>query len=73
MLVPICKQQDELDSVFVLNETGSSIWSLMDCVRTSNEIAESIAEEYDVAPEEARADLESFVAELLELGAAAKV
>lgn len=73
VLVPICKQQDELDSVYVLNETASSIWSLIDGARTSREIAVAIAEEYDVSLEEAEADVAALTEQLERMGAAARV
>ena len=47
-----------------LNETGSFVWKQLDGHRPATEIAASLAEEFDVKPEEALRDIETLVEEL---------
>lgn len=48
-----------------LNDVGRRIWELADGMRTIGRIVESIAEEYEVPIEQARADALQFLTELL--------
>jgi coenzyme PQQ biosynthesis protein PqqD len=52
--------------VTVLNDVGSRIWELADGSRSVAEIVEAIVSEYDTTPEQAEADVRSFVHELVE-------
>ena len=52
--------------VNVVNEVGTRVWEWIDGVRTLDEIARLISEEFDVTPEEAGKDLFEFVNELSE-------
>jgi coenzyme PQQ synthesis protein D (PqqD) len=54
--------------VKVLNVVGSLVWERMDGARTVAEIVDAIVEEYDIAPDEARRDVLSFIEELRESG-----
>jgi hypothetical protein len=47
-----------------LNETGSFIWKQLDGRRPAAEIADGLAAEYDVEPEEALRDIEALLGEL---------
>ena len=47
-----------------LNETGSFIWKRLDGKHSTGAIAALLAEEYEVAPEVARADTEALVEKL---------
>ena len=68
IVVPIRARAAELDSIFVFNEIGAAIWTLLDSGRSAEEIARALADEYDVAPEAARADLVRFLRTLTESG-----
>ncbi len=48
----------------ILNGVGSRVWELMDGVRTLEEIAKVVADEYDVAFDTALADVREFLGEL---------
>ena len=50
--------------VQVLNEVGAHVWELIDGARSVTEIAQAIAEEFDVSLQEASADVLEFVLEL---------
>jgi len=50
--------------VKVLNPVAIRVFGLLDGSRTVEEIVAVVLDEFDVAPEVARADLESFLAQL---------
>ena len=56
----------EKGKVVVLNEVGGRIWELADGTRTVTDIVEVIVSEYQVSEEQARADVEKFIEELVE-------
>lgn len=68
VLVPIHRSAADLESLFVLNEVASFVWERLDGQHTLRDIELAIVEGYDVAPEEARTDVQGFVAQLLENG-----
>lgn len=54
---------------YVLNEVGGRIWSLLDGVRTGEEIAAAVVAEFEVSVEEAGRDVAAFLDQLERLGA----
>jgi len=52
--------------VKVLNEVGAEIWTLADGSRSVREIAEAVAERYDVSPAQAEIDTIEFLCKLRE-------
>ncbi|MCS7220163.1 MAG: PqqD family protein [Anaerolineae bacterium] len=52
--------------VMVLNEVGGRIWELIDGSRTVADIARILVDEYEVSEEQALADLQTFIQELVE-------
>jgi hypothetical protein len=69
ILVPISRKPTEVESIFVLNETGSAIWELLDGTRTVEQVLEAITEEFDVERQTAQLDAVELMRELLEIGA----
>jgi len=69
ILVPIRKQAADMAAIYVLNETGADIWSLLDGRHTLAEIRDALVERYDVDPGTAEQDLVQIVHDLQELGA----
>lgn len=51
-----------------LNDTGSFIWGKLAQNLDDDAIARALASEYDVAPEQAAADVSAFVAKMDEAG-----
>ena len=49
-----------------LNPVGSRVWELIDGRRSVDEIVEVIVREFDVTPEQASGDVQTFVRELLD-------
>ena len=68
IIVPIASGVGDLDSIYTLNEVGTSIWRLVDGHRSTGEKAESIATEYEVTREEADRDIAAFLGELRDAG-----
>lgn len=58
----------EQGKVQVLNEVGAHIWGWMDGLRSLAQLAEKIAEEYEVELAEAQADTLAFCEQLMEKG-----
>ncbi len=54
--------------VFVLNEVGLRIWSLLEEPQPPAELARQIGEEYHVAPERLAGDVTAFLEALQERG-----
>lgn len=65
-LVPIRGRLADMQKIFSLNPVGKFIWENLDGVKSLGEISEGIQSVFDVAKEEADADLGSFIAELRE-------
>jgi hypothetical protein len=59
--------------LFVLNETGEYLWSLLDSPRTSHELAQNLTLEFETAVGRAQADVEVFLAVLSDIGAVREV
>jgi len=68
ILVPISGRLADMQMIFALNPVGEFIWEELDGSRTLQQIREDIQSSFDVAREEANADLEAFIAELLKEG-----
>jgi hypothetical protein len=68
IVVPIRAQAAELDFVYVLNEVGAAIWSQLDQGLAPAEMAAAIADDFEVAPETARQDVDRFLLALLGAG-----
>lgn len=73
ILIPVAASAEDTDSIYVLNETGAAAWDLFDGVLTLREMAEEIAQGFEVTPERALEDLELYVEELLAAGALEEV
>jgi hypothetical protein len=69
ILVPINRKAEEANSIFLLNETGALIWEFTDGVRSLDQIADRILEEYQAERETVENDLEQYVRDMLEAGA----
>ena len=54
-----------------LSEVGARIWELIDTPQEVDAVCAQLQNEYDVAPETCRAEVESFLNELVQHGAVA--
>ena len=64
IVVPIRARTEDLDSIFTLNELGTTIWNLIDGRTNVNQIVEAISNTYDVTEDEATKDTFDFLASL---------
>jgi len=55
----------EVSEINVLNEVGARIFELSDGLHTIHDIVQSIAEEYEVSPQQAEQDVLEFVQKLV--------
>ncbi len=55
-------------TIRVLNRTASLIWTLADGTRQTKDIVAEVCSKFEVAPEQARSDVEEFCQQLLEAG-----
>jgi hypothetical protein len=69
VLVPIRRQIGDLESIYTLNEVATFIWERLAEPATVAEIARALEEAFAGDPAEMRSDLDTFLAELLDLGA----
>jgi hypothetical protein len=73
ILVPIRKNVGDLEHIYTLNETASTIWDLLDGQRPLTEIRDAVVAEYEVTPEEAEQDLQELIAHFVRIGVVERV
>ena len=64
LVVPVRATAAQLDSIFVLNEPGATIWTLLDIPRRAGELAQAVTEDFDVTVESAHTDVLRFLERL---------
>jgi Coenzyme PQQ synthesis protein D (PqqD) len=64
LIVPIRGNVGDLASIYSFNGTGTLIWQLLESPKSVAELAESVAQEYNVDPAQAERDVLSFVNEM---------
>lgn len=77
VLVPLASRTSDPEfksaRLFVLNETGEYLWSLLDSPRSSLELAQNLTLEFETAASRAHSDVEVFLAALRDIGAVRQV
>jgi hypothetical protein len=68
IVVPICRGVGDLDCVYTFNALGSQLWQELSEARSVEELVARVTQSFDVRKEQALADVESFVRELLKVG-----
>lgn len=68
LLVPIGSQVMETNGMVVLNDTARCVWELLAEERTPDELTAAVAERFDVTPDRARADVQTFLDETTRMG-----
>jgi len=77
VLVPIARSAEEMDAIYTLNETASTIWEALDGQRTLGEVLALVLQAYEVEAEQAQNDLFELLEQLaavraIEAGSAAQ-
>lgn len=68
LLVPIRGDLAGMQRIFALDEVGECIWQQLDAETTLEAIRDAVLANFDVREEQAEADIQEFIAELLEAG-----
>ncbi|HTS08919.1 MAG TPA: PqqD family protein [Candidatus Eisenbacteria bacterium] len=68
LIVPIRGKVGDLASIYSFNGTGTLIWKLLETPKTVKQLAEAIANEYDVVEDHAERDVAEFVGEMKAVG-----
>ena len=61
LIVPVTGHAMDLESIYVLNPVGSRIWDLLRSPTTADRIANIVAGEFAVSPQDAAADTAEFL------------
>ena len=69
ILVPIRRQLSDVNSLYVLNETGAAIWRCIDGTRSIRAILTELSNEYDVTSEQLEKDFATLIDDLLNIRA----
>ena len=77
VLVPLAARTSDPEfksaRLFVLNETGEFLWSLLDSPRSSIELAQNLTLEFETAAGRAHSDVEVFLSALRDIGAVRQI
>lgn len=68
ILVPVGNTALEYNGMIVVNETGAFIWKALEKNMKKEDILSGMTETYEVTTEEAAADLEEFLNNMLQAG-----
>jgi hypothetical protein len=77
VLVPLSARTSDPEyksaRLYVLNETGEYLWSLLDSPRSSRDLAQNLTDEFETTSGRAHSDVEAFLAALRDIGAVREV
>jgi len=68
IVVPIRRGAADMDSIFMFNESGTALWSMIEENRSAADLAAHLQSNYGLPAEQAIADTERFIKELAEAG-----
>lgn len=68
ILVPVGKTVYDSNGLFILNELGAFIWDILPEAENEEQIVQAVLEEYEVAAEQAQADIHEFIEKLASMG-----
>ena len=69
VLVPIHQNVADMDSIYTLNSLGAFIWERLKEPMTLVELQVAVSDEYAAEPQNIAADLETFLQEMVSIGA----
>lgn len=61
ILVPVGETALRIQGMIALSESGALLWQALEQERTEEELVALLLEEYEVTPDEARADVTAFL------------
>lgn len=62
-MVPLGSQVKDVNGIILLNETGRFVWDLLAQERSMDDLAVAVAQQFDVDPSCARADVQAFLSD----------
>lgn len=68
IVVPIREGSAQPNSVYTFNESGTTIWSMIEGGSSAAEVAAYLESEYDISAEQAAEDTRQFLAALAQEG-----
>lgn len=68
VVLPLWSETADFNGMLTLNESGAILWKALEQGGDRKALAEALCAEYDVAGEEALADVDAFLAKLAEIG-----
>ena len=68
IIVPVHGHVGDLDSIYTLNEVGSSVWGLLDGETSVSQIIDTISGEYEVTRAETETDIIELIGSMEEAG-----
>jgi hypothetical protein len=69
ILIPLTRQLNEVNSLYVLNETGAALWRRIDGKRSAQAIMDDFSQEFDAVGEQLEQDFHALIEDLLGIGA----
>ena len=77
VLVPLATRANDPEfkgaRLYVLNETGEYLWSLLDSPRTTADLARTLTQAYETTAGRAHSDVDLFLAALRDIGAVREI
>lgn len=64
VLVPFSDRETDFKGMIVLNHTGEFVCRMLEKDTDRNSLVESLAQEYEMEPEQVEADVDAFLSEL---------
>lgn len=68
VVVPVGQRVVDFSGLITLNATGAFLWTRLADGATREDLVAALTEGFDVSPEQAASDVESFTQELSQLG-----
>ena len=69
VLVPVGAATERFPGMITLNESGKLLWEALATEQTPETLTKLLLEQYEVAPEQARTDVDAFLKKLCAVGA----
>lgn len=73
ILVPIRRQLSDVNSIYVLNETGAALWNRIDGARTVHQIMTDFCEDFEITLDQLSQDVSTLLTDLLSINAIEEV
>ena len=69
LLIPIRRQLNEANNLYVMNETGTAVWKQIDGNKTLGQITVGLLDEFEVAEDQLEKDLTTLIDDLVAIQA----